>query len=697
MASPLTPPGGPPAGPPGMPQAPTSYESPAIITSAPPRQIEREEERKAVKFAFDSFTYLRGELMEPHTRWVTAWKRYFTQRPDLRDPVTERWRSHITEPQMYYNTEAKDAQLVEILFSADPPIQPDPVLESSEETSLSVTRLLDHTMRINYFRKILAAANRDISCQGVAFLKTTWAKKTINVPRYPYKQQHEEFERAMNEALQSGVVPMTPPDPYMQPEAFEKWRELINKAQPNLRIPPAPPLEAGMMEVLRFFGPQMELLNPWQVLLNPSVQEIGDQPIVIHEVFKPRSWVTARTGPEAHKPFDPEAVGDAMQGWNGESLTDQQREVMQALGIPANQRGDPQFEVPMQIWECYRPNCEFPFQVILNQKRIINKTPRAMPFIHGMVPITPLRHVTVRGMALGVSDHDPARGLMLEKDLLRSLRLDSVTLRTLPVFKKLLGLGIPDLQRRLMPGGFIEVNRMDGLEPLISGDVNPSSFSEVNNIGLDIDRAFGIGDNVRGASSTIGRVSATDATQRLTNALTRLKLQAANLEDDLQPAVYQWLTLWSQFGWSEDRAKRSGRPDPLRTLNPETLLDELASDYRFRGATQAIQKELQAQQMQGFVDKFRNDMTPMEIREVMKQVATVQGMRSLSKIISKEGTDIMMRRYQMQIQAEQAQMQGQIAQMQQQQAAGALPQSQPAGQGATPQPGGQAPPEGGQQ
>jgi hypothetical protein len=653
-----------------------------------------EQESKMVRFAQDSVRHFRTLLQDTHTRWVDNWKTiYFAKRPDPRDPITEKWRAHVTVPQGFFNTEAKVAQLVEILFSADPPVQPDAVFESGQAAEDEISRLINYTMRRNSMRRLLASTLRAVSVQGGDFLKSTWAKKTVTVPRRPAGERlMEDFERMMNEARMQRLVLPTTPDPAADPKGFEEWRQLVNKTRRlNGEIPPYP-LGTGPVKVIRFEGPYVERTSPYHVFFDPEIEDWYNQPIIVHEMFKPRSWLESRTGDGPDKPFDTAAVGRAMESWHGEGLNSKQTEIANAIGIPSSAQQNPQLELPVQIWEVYRLNSEFPFQVILNEQSVVNKNPRQMPYEDGEVPITPIRNIVVPGFALGPGDYDAPKALFVEQDVLRSLRLDKVLLHTLPVFKKRQSVGLPDLQKRIMPGGFVEVQSMDAIEPLLGGDINPSAYQEIGSIASDIDRAMGLGDNVRGSTATVGRIPATTETQRLTQALTRMKLHAITIEEDLGMSVQQWLSRWAQFGFTL-REKVSGSPDPLKGISQEQLREALFMNYSFRGATQALQKELQAQQLMTFVDKFKESMLPTEIRALMVEVGTALGLRSLSKIVSADGTKLLTLQYQQQLQAQSAQQQQQTQGAEMQMEAANTPNSMPVG-GPPPEPGGAPPPPG---
>lgn len=605
-----------------------------------------EEHDDLITFTKDTHSFLKSQLSEIHLKAGRHWRRYFSQRDDPRDPVKEKWRAHIVVPQAHYNVEAKTAQMLEILFSADPPVQADPIFEDSEPFAKDVGRLIEYTQRINSFRKFVAGAARSTGVQGTEFLKSVWKRKTVRVPFRFNQQQMLDFEKALDQALQ--VLRMPPdavPDWQTNPVAFEKWRQLVNRARRGVTVPVPPDLTGAPKEIVTFWGPYLERIPIWQMFIDPMIQEMEDQPVIIHEMYKSESWLEGKTGEGEEFAFDPERVEKGLGAQPAETVSTDQQQQAKDLGIPEGVSQNPQFRKPIKIWEVWRLNSQFPFQVILNETQVINKNPRQLPYEHGSAPFGQLRNVLSPGYAYGISDLDPTMNLLDEQDVLRSLRMDKVTLYTLPVFQKLQGMGIPDLQKRLSPGGIIEVAKIDQIKELFGGkDVNPSAYNEAGSIGLDIDRSWGIGDNVRGAQSTVGRVSATESTSRLTQALTRLKLLAIQFEDDLSPTVQQWLGLWAQYGDSQSRPTQDGM-DPMANLNRDKLLVALSKNYRFRGATQALNRELLAQQLIMFGDKYSALMLPSEGRNLMREVANAMGLRGISKIISTQGDQRKMAEY----------------------------------------------------
>lgn len=636
--------------------------------------ISNDENDKLVDFARETRDYLGDQLKEIHQKAADNWKRYFAKRDDPRGP-TEKWRSLVSIPQVYWNTEAKTAQLTEMLMSADPPIQPDPVTETAEADAKAITDTLDYTMRINYFRtKFLAPTLRGVSVQGLEFYKNTWKRRAVSVPNRASMKQVQDFQKALKDASDALQLPVTAiPSWVRDPERFNQWRELVNKSQ-RVTVPPPPDLSGKPSEVVTFWGPYIERLPFWDVFADPMIQEMTDQPVIIHEMFMPRDWLDSRTGDDPSLPYDPKRVAEAMRNWSGQQYSNEQEQQAQNLSIPATVRQNPQVRNAVKIWELWRPNSEFQFTVVLNEECVINKTPRLNPYEHGQSPIGAMRNVVIGGYLYGVSDVEPVTPLLDEQDTLRSLRLDKVTLHTLPIFQKLQTFGIPDLQKKFKPGGIIDVPRLDGIKELISGDVNPSAFAEGDRVALDVDRGYGIGDNVRGGQATVNRTSATEQASRLTQALTRLKLNAIQIEDDLNYGVSQWLSMWAQFGDSESRPSLAGY-DFLAKLDREKFLTALAQDYRLRGATQSVSRDLQAQQLMMFGDKFNAQMLPQEVRHLMREVGMALGLRGMSKIVSVEGDQTKTQEYQNAQQAAIAQNTASAAQNRTATAAAAAPAS----------------------
>lgn len=143
------------------------------------------------------------------------------------------------------------------------------------------------------------------------------------------------------------------------------------------------------------------------------------------------------------------------------------------------------------------------------------------------------------------------------------------------------------------------------------------------------------------------------------------------------PSVRQTISLWAQMGQPANVLKAGGEPNPLKDLSRSDLLEALEMDFRFRGATKAINRDMVMQQLNLFGKDYGANLLPQEIRLLMRVMLETIDIRGSGRIISEEGTQQKTQDYEIQRQAALGQMQMQATQ---QQAAASNP------------PGGQAPP-----
>ena len=305
--------------------------------------------------------------------------------------------------------------------------------------------------------------------------------------------------------------------------------------------------------------------------------------------------------------FFPSAIGDFHCGLRGF-----ERDVAEMLGI-TNSESDPAYDDAVELWECWRPNAPdgARYCVILNRKTIINKDPTQLPYWHGQIPFIPIRNVSVPGHLLGISEIQEPEKLYYEMNALRNLRLDAVTLAVLPMFLKMREVGIADFQRHMKPGGIIEAGRADALQQLTKfGSDIGNAFRELDTIKADIDETNATPSHLRGSPSTVGRVSATEAERRFSQSLTRQKQRVLRIEDELQPMVRQMLFLWYQFGDPVVRVAAGDGQDSIAEVERDRFFEALELDFRFRGASKALNKDLLSQQLMTFLRDNRGDLTP---------------------------------------------------------------------------------------
>lgn len=620
--------------------------APPALDAAPGRPIEPNEaatiERDCAEIA-DLYFQQCTPVWERAARY---WRLYLSDKDDPRGP-DELWRANLFIPRPYSAIEASVAVLSDIFNSADPPIQAEGRgFEDNDEGSIE--RLLAYQLHADFSRKKVPQILRARGIQGTEFCQLTWVERTHTFTTVPRQRDQDDFHKAMMDvASQLGGVP--PPDPQREPEGFDAWRQLVN-ATGKVKVPSPPSRVSERKQFVRYRGPSLQRVPLWDVLVDPTVDEMEDQQAIMRRMVKPTRWVEGMAGPEEWKPYDQAQVALALSksgkglGASGtaynQRFQSRQQAVYDILGITTSSTKDPFYENPAEIFECYFPGGgvlgEYPFLVLLNGV-VINKRPGDMPFAHGMVPLLAIRNVQIPGYLHGISDLQPPEHLFYELNTFRNLRLDGATLAVLPVFAKLMNMGVPELMRKISPGAIIPVPRMDGLQTLLKHTMPEAAYREPEDIMRDIDDATSIGGNVKGQTSTVGRVPATESTQRLQQALNRLKMAAVQFEEDLGPYIPQSLGLWYEFGDSDLRQKIAGS-DPLAGIPRESLLEGMAEDYTFRGATNAINRGEIVTSLQNFGKEYGQFLTPPEMRELMASVIDAIGVRRKKAIVSDEGT-----------------------------------------------------------
>jgi len=606
-----------------------------------------EEHTRFCRNAKERIDYYYQQLQYVYAQSLEHWDLYLNYRRDFRGPGEE-WRANIGVPEPFSAIEASVAAVTSILTSADPLIQPEAVHDSFIDSARSVERLLDYSFRANHVNKLLTKMLRARDVQGTAFFKVMWEERAHEI----YVSYSEAALLKYNEYIatllgdQPGLTPT--PDWQRDPEAFEAWRQLVNQSK-RARVP-APPL-TGKRRLVRYRGPVFYELPMYSVQLDPFVDEMANQSFVAHRVVKPRAWLEQQV---RNGVYDAAAVSYALAGWDGRVMLQEEEELTRKMGLSSSGMDDPQYRNSVVLHEVWQPGTEVPYAVVLNEKAVINRDPYHLPTWDGECSLIALRSLVVPGYFHGMSKLAEPRSLFEELNKLRNLRLDGATLNTLPVYTRLREVGIPDMLRKLQPGALIPVSRPDAISPLRREAMPPEAWREPQEIKAEIADATGYYTATKGAPAQIGRVTGTEFQGRANQAQLRVKLDAMYTEEDFVPVTRKMLTLWAQMGEDELRVRVGGQPDPFIQLNREELLEALDIDWRFRGATKAINKDMQVQQLLTFVDKFGASLKPYEARYLARLVLESLDVRGATQIVSDQGTAETTQDYERQRMAQQA-------------------------------------------
>lgn len=624
----------------------------------------------------ERWRYYRDQRLKIVREQLEMWDLYLTKTREFR-AKGEEWRANLGLPDAFANVEAKVANLVSIMLSADPVVQPEGVHDQWREEAGSVEKLLDYSYRKNQFSKWLIKLARQRSVVGTAFFKLTWGKTqhTFTFSRDP--KAVARFQQTLDQILREApgippapgqIIPQTqvdpasgmpippePPPPYTgwmtDPEAFEKWRQMVNMA--GAAKIPAPPLD-GPQQVVQYQGPKLHLLPFTSVYLDALNDDLATQNFIVYRSVKPSWWVDGEV--KAGR-YDAAAVEYSRRGWDGMVKEQEEDDLAAKMGVVSDSAAsaDPYYRQADEFLEVWQPGSEHPYALIMNQKAAINLKPEEMPFLHGECAIGAARGTVVPNHFYGISDLKPASDLFWEKRKLRNLRVDAVTLNVLPAFTKLREVGLPEMMHKVRPGALIPVSRPDAIKSLVRDPLPGEAYQEPRELDADISDSMGVYASTKGAPAQIGRVTGTEFQGRENRAQIRFKLDSIFLEEDLAPLNRQMVALFAQFGDDPLRVKIGGLPDPFLTIDRTQLVEALEIQWRFRGPNKAINRDMQVQQLLMWTKTFGAVLTPAEMRLAARLVLDLEDIRGASELVSDEGTQMKTQEYQAAQQAQAAQ------------------------------------------
>lgn len=603
---------------------------------------------------------LVAELVELQDHWLQALaprfremvgdhKLYLGHREDRRQ-AHEKWRSWSWLGDPYTLTTTETDAWLEIMNSTDPNFSVEGVGVEDEPKARGIERQVDYILRGNRWTYTQEMIFRNLSIQGWKVIKPGWREIKYSPMRRPTKDDLIAFDTAVNEALKTGMV-TSPPDPQSEPQEFQGWMESTKAVFPSFPDAPSP----QPSEVVSYRGPWFYRPSEFDLRFDPYVEDWSEHEIFFQRIVKPRSWGEAQV--EAGK-FDAEQFKKAGRtGSDDKRLSQYDRDIAHQIGLTVDEQ-DPIYRNSDEYWEVWRPyNKTAPYLVILNRSAIVN-TSTVHPYWHRQLPYIVTKNVPLERRAFGIGSYAQLRRTFQDRLTFRDLLLDGLLLSVMPVFLKSRNLGMTEMSRFLEPGKILDVNDVNGFK---RGWENMQGFSQLMEVGQlllsDANAFLSTGENVRGQTSTVGRVSATESQSRLTQALVRHKKKAERIEEELSAILPQALELVYQYMPEDDpqlmaiRAAIVGEDEQDPLVSPEfsreTFGEALASNVRFRGATSKLNKELMAQQLKDFLATASQIqsmsglpvpvMTPQEARVVMQRMFDALGQKGGGVIFTAAG------------------------------------------------------------
>lgn len=587
----------------------------------------------------DIENYFREELSPWFDTFVDNWKLYLAQKEDKRKEGEE-WRANVFVPYPFSGLETKVAAIMDLMNAADRYVQAEGVGPEDDDLASGPETLLDYTLRMNNFRtRIAGNVMRSAGIQGAECYQIAWRNNVVPVTFQPDLADLAELQEAIATAVEQGAP--QPPSPVQNPAEFKLWAKMVTDSGKSAGK--TVPDILSKQEVTLFKGPHLRRRNITEMRFDPRIEDWNEQPVIMARTVVDESYVRAMVKKGA---FDESQVAKALQGYGivgaeggDEQFQKWQSQVAEMLKIRGVPFANPLMSKPIEIFEVYEPKAVVKYAVVMNRKAVVNTQPDRMPYDHQECPVQIFRNHPIPGFAIGMSEFTQSKSLYKEMNALRSLRLDAVLISLLPVLLRQKSAGMPELRRLFKPGMVLDVENVQALQQLNKHSLDPSAFREVFDIKTDIDETNSTPSHLRGGAATVGRVSATESQTRVSQAMVRMKDSLVRAEDEFNPIVKQPLFLWYQLGDPEVILQTSGGKNPYK-ISKREIYESLSRDFRFRGASRAVNRELLAQQTMQFLKDFQANMAPVEVRTGMKKAAEYLGMRGVDQIIQDKFTDI---------------------------------------------------------
>jgi hypothetical protein len=606
---------------------------------------------KLVQELVDIYDHWRKQLSPRFQEMVSDTRLYLGYREDRRQ-AHEKWRSWSWLGDPFQQTETEANAWLEIMNSTDPSFSVEGVGAEDEWKARGIERTIDLILRANKWTYLQNNTYRVVSYQGMRVLKPGWREIKYAPMRRPSKEELVAWDEALNQAMKDGTV-TSPPDPKSRPEEFQAWMDATQSIVPGFPDAPAP----HPVETIKYRGPWFTPVSNFELVYDPFVEHWQDHEILFQRVVKPHAWGEQQV--EAGK-FDAEQFKKAGRaGVEDRRLSKWDTEISSQIGIVQDEN-DPRWKNSDEYLEVWRPfDTTAPHIIILNRSAIVN-TSTAHPYWHRQLPYVCIKNNPQPGYAVGIGSYAQLRRTFHDRLTFRDLMLDGLLLSVMPVFLKSRNMGMTEMQRFLQPGMILETNDPNGLK---RGWESMAGFSELLRVGQELmndqNVMLSTGENVRGQTSTVGRVSATESQQRLTQALTRHKQKATRIEEEESALLPQALELIYQYMPEDDpqlmaiRAAMVGEDemDPLRApeFSRETFAEALTQNVRFRGATSKINKELAAQQIKDFLAMASQIqsaagipvaiLTPQETRSLVRRGWDALGQKGGTTIFTAAGDE----------------------------------------------------------
>lgn len=317
-------------------------------------------------------------------------------------------------------------------------------------------------------------------------------------------------------------------------------------------------------------GPAFDVLNLKEFYIDPNATSLEDAKYCIHKTTVTKEHLETMEKKGIYKNIE------KLQ----EKNEDKERDIG---GVKSDNVYDENNEEDIELWEYWEDDRV----VTIADRRIILRDIKN-PFAHGKKPFIYIVFVPVPFEFYGIGAVEPLEYLQSALNTIWNQRMDNVNLVINRMW--LLQRGAMDDVNQLVsaPGNIIEVNDINGLQPLPTPDVTGSSYKEEDKIRFNMANTSGVSDYVKGNDDYGKQVTAFEV---------RVKAEQSNGRFDVN------FRLMAEMGLKKT-AKMCHQLNQ-QFINEETIV-------RVVGKNGVEFKKLQPWQIQGEYDVECN-IDPMEI------------------------------------------------------------------------------------
>ena len=408
----------------------------------------------------------RQEKEDKWMKWYKLYRSYLDEK---------KYGSNLFIPYVYSIVETVAPRLVTGLFGVRPYLGILPTNSEARKNAKNLEKLIDYQL-ITLLNFKTTAANwiKEALIYGTSFLKLGW--------------DYEE-----------GEVPVTEPVAEIMGQALD--------------------YETVMQETVIKDQPLIEHVDLFDIYIDPYAKNIDEADYVIHKVFRNLEYLE-----EMEEEGIYENVDEVKRGVHDEQQQSSMAERLSEIGMQSQtpSQGDPGKVELIEYWTDDR------VVVVANRSVVIRNEEN--PYHHMSKPFIRLVDTPVPHEIYGIGEIEPVEHLQYNLNTLRNQRVDNVNLIINKMWKVLRGADIDPNQLVSRPGGIVEVDDMEDVQPLVLDNVTHESYQEDEIIRNDIDRTTGVYDYARG-EKTDRRETATTASILSDSANERFNLKREIMED----------------------------------------------------------------------------------------------------------------------------------------------------------------------